>query len=74
MRIPFYYAVFKLIDDEDTNGFSREFPIGHTRCIVDNHSHPFKWVKHEQELGRTWVCTFWKEISQEEYDYFNYFI
>lgn len=72
MRIPYYYAVFKLIADEDTNGFSREFPIGHILCHVDEQSHPFIWLKIQKELGRTWICTFWKEISEEEFNYFIY--
>lgn len=59
IRIPFYFANFTNVDTEAKVS------------VIDDNSHPFIWMAIQMELGRKYHLDFWKEISEEEYEYFK---
>lgn len=58
--MPYYYAV-ALISGAGTN---------YVR-IVDKNSHPFIYQQIEHEMGREVIILFWKEITEDEYNFFD---
>ncbi len=63
MKLNYYFAVFQ---SQSSTGET------HTFQVCDSFSHPFIWMRIQKELySREWICLNWKEISEEEFEYYK---
>lgn len=61
MKLNYYWAIFERGKKSTT-----------TLQVCDCQSHPFIWIRNQQQLyDRHWICLNWKEISKEEYEYYK---
>jgi len=62
MKLNYYFATFQSSSEN----------VNRTLQVCDSFSHPFIWMRIQKEMyNREWVCLFWKEISEKEYEYYS---
>lgn len=62
MKLNYYWAIFQRPNKDVTT----------TLQVCDSFSHPFIWMRDQQQLhDRYWICLNWKEISEEEFEYYK---